>query len=252
MEDEQNTNKNNKKVFIMLFLDLVQLGTLIWHSIELSFYLFFIHVTNWSFCISSIYLFLSIICDMSNIFFPSPNLSKLGHFVRNSFSKVAFPYCFMITIGFWGIILIGLIMSVDTFLRPGSSITVFRIVINLHLHLGITIIMLVELFLFQREEMTITLQSGIANTVIFIAYATTALLSKYVFDEDPYYFMKNMNPFLLIIIGFVIFVLLIGCVFLYNLISNRINRTSINLKKSLINDINDIDDSLKENNEESA
>ena len=64
--------------------------------------------------------------------------------------------------------------------------------------------------------------------------------------------MKNMNPFLLILIGFVIFVLLIGCVFLYNLISNRINRTSINLKKSLINDINDIDDPLKENNEESA
>ena len=55
MENEQNTNKK-MKYFIMLFLDLFQLGMFIWLAIEMSFYTQYIHITNWSHLISTIYL----------------------------------------------------------------------------------------------------------------------------------------------------------------------------------------------------
>lgn len=255
MENEQNTNKKMKtKYFIMLFLVLFQLGMFIWLAIEMSFYTQYIHITNWSHLISTIYLFLSILCDTSFICFQSKKFEKLQYFVHNSFSKVAFPYCFMISIGFWMIFLFGLIFGVATFAKKGIEISIFRIIINIHLHLGITIIMLIELFFYPREEMTITIQSGIVNIVIFIVYATTACIAKYVFDKNAYFFMGEINIFGLICVGVAIFVLLIGCVFLYNLISNKINRKYIDEKKSYIihdlltEDGDDNDDDSSNNN----
>ena len=85
--------RKNKKVnyFIMLVLTLLQLGMFIWFSCALSFIAIYIHLTCWSFLLSTIYLLLAIICDTSKIIFSSEKLEKLNHYIRNSFSTIAFP-----------------------------------------------------------------------------------------------------------------------------------------------------------------
>ena len=217
---------------IMLILDLFQLGTIIWFSCALSFFSIYIHLTNWSFLLSSIYLFLAIICDTTKIIFSSTKLEKLNYFIRQSFSKVSYPYCFTITIGFWGILLIGLIFDTETFTKSGAKISTFRIISNLHLHLGITIIMLIELFLNEREEIKLSLGTSIMNVGILLAYITMVCIAKYGFNKNAYVFMKNLSIWLMICIGFAICGLLIGNFFIYKVISNRINRQYINNLKN--------------------
>ena len=226
--------------YIMLSLSLIQLGTIIWFCCILTFFSIYIHITNWSFAISSIYLFLTLFCDTSLYFFNSKKFENLNYFLRNSFAKVAYPYCFLITIGFWSIILIGLILGENTFTKKGATITAFRIILNLHLHLGITIIMFIELFLNKREEMKLSLNSWIANIGIFIVYCIMVSIAKYAFERNAYAFMENMGVLAVIGLAIVIFALLVGCVFLFNFISNRINRKYFN---------NNNDDELKDEDE---
>ena len=213
---------------IMLILNLFQLGTIIWFSYVLSFFSIYIHLTNWSFLLSSIYLFLAIICDTTKILFSSKKLEKLNYFIRQSFSKISYPYCFTITIGFWSIKLIGLIFDTVTFTKTGAKISSFRIISNLHLHLGITIIMLIELILNEREEIKLNVGTGIMNAGILLAYFTMVCIAKYRFNKNAYVFMENMSIWVMICIGLAIFGVLIGSFFIYKVISNIINRQYIN------------------------
>ena len=160
----------------------------------------FIHVTNWSFI-----------------------LKKYNYFIRNNFSSIAFPFCFMISIGFWLILLIGLIIGSDTFKRSDTKITIPMALINIHLHLGITIIMIIELFLSEKEEAKLNIFSFISNTFIFIIYCVVVCVAKFNFNNNAYVFMENLKIGELIPIGIAIYGLLIGCYFLYNYITNKIN-----------------------------
>ena len=147
--------------------------------------------------------------------------------MRNSFSNVAFPYNFMITIGFWGILLFGIIFSSETFLKEGTEINFQMIFVNVHLHLGITIFMLIELFLYARDEVKLYWCSFISITVIYIIYGTFYCVLKYCFDIDPYLFTGKFKWWGILLIGISIYAVLIGCFFIYYAISNRINRIII-------------------------
>ena len=219
------------KYSITTILIIFQLVSFIYFLIKVPPINIILHVTNVSFTISTFYLLIIFISDSTLFFFSSRKLDKINYFFRNSFSKVAFPFCFMITFGFWIIVLVGVIFKVDTFLDSSREIKPIRYVTGIHLHLGITIIMLVELFLNSRYEIKLTLETGIANTAIFAAYISTICISKYVFKKDAYYFMKKMNVWPLIAIGFGIYLLLIGSFFLFMIISNRINKKYIENKK---------------------
>jgi hypothetical protein len=153
----------------------------------------------------------------------------------------------MITFGFWIIVLIGIIFKVDTFLDSSRGIKPIRYVTGIYLHLGITILMLVELFLNSRDEIKLTLETGITNSVIFAAYITTICIAKYVFNKDAYHFMKKMNVGPLIAIGFGIYLLLIGSFFLFMIISNRINKKYIENRKREDKD-NNIEGEFDDNN----
>ena len=226
MKDKFRSSKK-RNFYIITCLTLFQLATVIWFSCVLTFYSIYIHLTNWSFFMSTIYLLLLLISDTIYYIFSSKKLEPLNYFIRNSFSKVVYPYCFLITIGFWGILLVGLIFSAETFTKSGAKISAFRVICNLHLHCGITIIMLIELFLNKRKEMKLTLESGIANTLIFISYIIMVCVAKYRFNKNAYVFMGNLGIFPIFLVGITIFVLLIICIFIYNAVSNRINREYI-------------------------
>ena len=186
----------------------------------------FIHITNWSFFLSSIYLISIMICDTSLYFFSSKKLEKFNHFIRNSFSNIAFPFCFMITIGFWGILLIGIIIKADTFYKSGTKFSAQRILINLHLHLGIAIMMIADIFLSERDEIKLNWCSSITNTLIFITYSIVICVAKYKFDYNAYVIMENLNFGGMILLGIIIYAILVGCIFIYNAISNKINKKS--------------------------
>ena len=183
----------------------------------------FIHITNWSFFLSTFYLFSSLACDTSLYFFSSKKLEKFNYFIRNKFSTIAFPYCFMISIGFWLILLIGFIIGTDTFKKSDTKITIPMVLINIHLHLGITVIMVIELFLSEKEEAKLNWLSSITNTFIFVIYCIIVCIAKFNFDNNAYVFMEDLKIGELILIGIAIYGLLIGCYFLYNYISNKIN-----------------------------
>ena len=149
--------------------------------------------------------------------------------MRNTFSNVAFPYNFMITIGFWSILLFGIIFNSETFVKEGTKFTFHSIFVNLHLHLGITIFMIIELFLYERNEVKLNWCSCISNTVIYIIYCTFYCILKYCYDIDPYLFTGKFDWWEMLILGIVIYAILVGCIFIYNAITNRINRDSMKM-----------------------
>ena len=227
----KDISRKRLKYSIISILILFQLAIFIYFLIRVKKINIILHISNVSFIISTFYLLIILICDSTIFFFSSRKLDKINYFFRNSFSKVAFPFCFMITLGFWIIVLVGIIFKVDTFLDSKIEISVMRYISSIYLHLGITIIMLVELFLNSRDEIKPTLETGIANTIIFAAYITTICIYKYVFKENAYHFMKKMDVWPLIAIGFGIYLLLIGSFFLFMIISNKINKKYIENKR---------------------
>ena len=233
----EKINRRIKKLnyYLILGFSIFQLLFIIFTSILFitnNHYQIFFHITNWSFLLSSIYILSISICDTSLYFFSSKKLEKYYYFIKNSFSDIAFPYCFMISIGFWGILLVGLIFQTETFSKNGQEIGVIRILLNLHLHLGITIMMIVELFLNERDEAKLNWCSGITNTLIFLAYSLLVCISKYGYNHNAYVFMESLSFGGMTLVGIIIFGLLVGCVFGYIALSNRINRKSYKVKES--------------------
>lgn len=218
--------------YIQLALFIIHLGLIIYLCITLHPSQFLPHLTNWSFVLSSFYLFSILLCDTLLYFFGLKNLETFNHFIRNTFSGIAFPYCFLISIGFWIILLIGFIFPVETFLEKGRAITVDMIIINTYLHLGITIIMIVDLFFNQREKIKFSWLSGIVNTIIFIIYIISVYIEKYIFDFYPYYFLRNLNIGWMILVMFVIYGLLIVSILIYSVLSNKINKKFMRVKAS--------------------
>ena len=217
------------KYYLFLVINIFQIGFIIYSHIIYKLDLIYSFITNWSFALSSFYLFSVLICDTSLYFFSSKKLEKFQHFMRNYFSNVAFPYNFMITIGFWGILLIGIIFSSETFLKEGTEITFQSIFVNVHLHLGITIFMIIELFMHERNEVKLNWCSFISNTAIFIIYISFYCVLKYSYDIDIYLFTGNFDWWQMLLVGIAIYAIIIGCIFIYNAITNKINRDSMRI-----------------------
>ena len=189
----------------------------------------FIHLTNWSYLLSSFYLYSISICETSIYFFSSSKLENYKYFIRNKFSIVAFPLSFLIFIGFWGILLFGLVINAETFLKSGSEITAFGVFINFNIHFAISIMMIVELFLNEREEIQLNWYIVISNTIFLLIYIIVVIIAKFAFNKNAYVFMENLNAGGMILVGILLYGLLIGCIFIYITLSNKINRKSKNV-----------------------
>ena len=230
--EEKNRQIKKYNYYILLGFCIFQFGFILSIIIICIIYNYsniFIHITNWSFVLDLFYLFSVLACDTSLYFFSSTKLEKYNHFIRNSFSCISFPYCFMIITGFWGILLFGLIIQAETFTKSGTKITAFGVFVNLNIHLGIGIMMIVELFLNEREEVKLNLFSVISNTAIFVIYCLIVCIAKYKYRFYAYVFLEKLNVSMTILIGALIYGLLVGCFFIYKYISNRINKKSFKL-----------------------
>ena len=217
-----------KNYYLQLSCFLIHLGVIIYFIIRLKPSQFFPHLTNWSFVLSSVYLFVLLICDIFLSFFSKDNLGKINYYFRNIFSKVVFPYNFLISLTFWILLIIGFISPVDTFLEKDQEITIEMIFINSYVHLVITIFLLIDLFLNERDIIKLNPAIFIVNTIIFIVYGITLITEKYVLEFYPYLFMKNINVLEMIPTFSGIYGLLIASIFIYKSLTNRINKKKNN------------------------
>ena len=178
----------------------------------------------WSYLLSVTYLFSISVCDTCLLWFSSKKLEKYYYFIKNNFSDIAFPYTFMVFFSSWGVYFIGLIFGVETFLRPGQKIELKHIIINANVHLAITVMLVVELFLNERKEVKLNWYSPIANISIYIAYVILVSISKFGFGYNPYPFMEELNAGGMVLVGFVILLLLVECFFGYLFLTNKIRK----------------------------
>ena len=218
--------------YLMLVLIFFQLLFFIYTFTKIPFSLIIHHMTNWSFLISSIYLFLILIFDTNLYVFSSEKFEFINFFIRNSYSKTAFPYCFMITITYWLFLIFGLFFNINMYSKSRPKRVLFRVFINTYLHLGITLIMILDLFLTKREKVKFTFSSFIVNTILFIVYSICTYYRKFIKKINVYIFMERMDLLCSIFVAVIVYLLLIISFFIYMKISNIINYEYISEKEN--------------------
>ena len=178
------------------------------------------HETIWSFFLSSFYLIFIFICDSNLYLFNSTKLEKFNSFIRNSYSIIAYSFCYSITIEFWSILFFGLKFGKNPFSEKKSVPLPFFLE-ALYLHFGITIIMLIDLFLTKRkiENKRILL---IIN-IIYLCYSIVVLVTNYIFFMPAYPFMKNAGVELMILIFIISLILINSCYFLHLFLVLKLN-----------------------------
>lgn len=221
---DNNTRKIKKRnYYIMSALIIFQLLFFYDMFHKYPFYQLFMHMTNWSFTMSTIYLFLILIFDTNLYFFSSEKLEKLNFFIRNSYSKIAFTFCFMITVCYWLYLIFGTLFKINMYSTKKPKYLLSTYLFNTYLHLGITIIMVLDLYLMPREEVKLTKSSFIINTLIYLFYLFCTYVQRYIKRIDVYVFMKGKSLGTLIFLAIITYGIIIGCFFIYMILANKIN-----------------------------
>ena len=166
--------------------------------IYFSYHRLFTHETLWSFFLSSFYLISIFISDTNLYLFKSSSLEKYNSFIRNYFSVVAYSYCYTITIEFWLILFFGLTFGTNPF---SEQKTISRVALydTLYLHLGITLIMILDLICSKRKLVKNKTLIFIIN-FIFFWYCVVVLCTNYVLFRPAYPFMKDAGVILMVVI----------------------------------------------------
>ena len=181
------------------------------------------------FFFSSIYLICIFISDINLYLFNSTKLEKFNDFIRNTYSIISYSYCYSITIEFWLILFIGLSFGKNPFSEK-KTIPIIKILESLYLHLGITIIMIIDLVLTKRK-INNNKNILVINNIIYFLYSVIVLLANYVFLMPAYPFMKNAGIVLMVLIFVVSFILINGSYYLHLFLIKIINEEKIRKKK---------------------
>ena len=173
------------------------------------------HETIWSFILSSFYLIFIFISDANLFLFNSTKLEKFNSFIRNSYSIIAYSYCYSITIEFWLILFCGLTFGKNPF--AGKKVVTRTIFLEaLYLHLGITIVMAIDLILNERKiEKNRNNKILLVINLIYFCYSIVVLCANYVFFMPAYPFMENAGAGLMILIFGISFILINSCFYIH-------------------------------------
>ena len=190
----------------------------------------FTHETIWSFFLSSIYLISIFICDLNLYIFKSTSLEKFNSFIRNYFSAVAYSFCYTITIEFWLILFTGLIFGKNPFAET-KVIPKSMLYESLYLHLGITIIMIIDLICTKRKLIKNKTLSLIIN-FIFFNYCVVVLYTNYVLFKPAYPFMKDAGIITMVLVFIISFLLINLSYYIHIFLVKMINKENeIRIKK---------------------
>lgn len=213
---------------IMSVLILIHIGFLFHSFFIFDFYNYFIHLTMWSFIMSSIYLIAILIIDAYLFFSKKRLLESYNNFIRNDLAAVIYPYCYTITIGFWGIALIGFIFGFDAFFKSDSSSNIpGGMIVNLHYHLFVCVIITLDIFLNERNYAKFNLIHFIVISVIALLYVIILCFDKFSSGNNAYVFMEKINVPGFVGTVFGIYGILVLSYFLFIFLVNKLNKNNI-------------------------
>ena len=181
------------------------------------------HETLWSFILSSSYLISIFIIDTSLYVFNSTKIEKFNSYIRNTYSVIVYSFCYAITIEFWLILSCGLLFGKNPF-SDTKKISTGRLLESLYLHLGITIIMILDLFFSERKVDLNKKNLKIIN-FIFMCYSVVVLITNYVLIAPAYPFMKDASATLIVAVFVLSFAILNGSYFIHIFLIRKINKT---------------------------
>ena len=87
-------------------------------------YKILVQETLWSFLLSTIYITSIFISDANLFLFKSTSLEKFNSFIRNYYSVIVYPYNYNITLEYWLILVVGLILGNNPFYEKGKVTTI--------------------------------------------------------------------------------------------------------------------------------
>ena len=196
------------------------------------------YLTYLSYCANSIFLFFCLLCDIF-IYLKNTDDSKeiemgyklleakelqwfdkLNDWNRNEFSTVCIPFSFFVTINFWILYFLG-----ESYIKVSSGF--YPMTRTFYLHLIITILVLIDIFVSRRKYNKTTKNLGIVVDLFFL-YCIIIAVMKYKFNIIPYAFLNLRLSFLICYLIFAYFILLLCC-FLNKWLVNYVNEKNEDL-----------------------
>ena len=169
----------------------------------------FLFLTSISGDLNSIYLFLCLLCDISNYCCKSSKLEPLNDFLRNKLSNVINPMSYLVTILFWALFFMGGMDDMNT---------LYMILFNIYEHIFISIFVIVDIIISNHKR------HFFSKIVLFFIYLYLFLygiicgVATFVYDSPPYPFLKKIKYYILIIYCISFIVIAFLCYLLHILI----------------------------------
>ena len=157
-------------------------------------------MTWWNLYINSFYFIIVLICDLF-FFFKRRQLETINFFFREHFSPICTTLTILVTIVFW--FLIYLPMKIQNKIKGEMAFNYM----NVYVHLLITIIQIVDIFLAQKTFMKFNLKHFYGLSFLFFCYGIVVGVEKFVNNNSIYPFFDllkwwNIIFFVLFFVGF--------------------------------------------------
>ena len=144
-------------------------------------------MTMWNCHISTIYLIILAICDFSLFVLKSNKLEKINEFFRERLSPGFTAITYLVTFTFWAIIF-------PVLINEGDSNFGIGLYLNLYVHLFLTILQTVDIFLSYRKNKGIIIKYDfLVAAFIMGMYAILTLILVFGFNTPVYPFLNNMT-----------------------------------------------------------
>ena len=179
-------------------------------------------LTSWTFYMNSVYLLLNVISDSYFFFTKKENLEFLNTFSRNKMAQIVNSFSYMVFFTYWIAVLMG--PKVMEF-----PLEFNKVVSSLWHHGLITILIILDLFLYEHKQINFNLFDVMLISFIFLCYGITLAVEHFAFSITPYAFMKTLSPIFLLLIAILAFGLMMGGYFIHILLLKlKCNNKQIN------------------------
>ena len=191
----------------------------------------FIFMTIWNYYISTVYLVTISICDFSSYILKSNKLDRVNEIFREKLSPAFTALTYLVTFTFW-------VMIFPVIFSEGDGNFGVSLYMNLYLHLFLTILQTIDIFISYRKQKGIVIKYDfLIGAFIMGAYSILSLILIYGFDTPIYPFMNNMTWYKAI--GELI--LFIAMIFIFYLIHVGLIKLKYKCKIFIIDNDNDIE-----------
>jgi len=189
----------------------------------------FIFMTIWNYYISTVYLVTISICDFSLYILKSNKLDRVNEIFREKLSPAFTALTYLVTFTFW-------VMIFPVIISEGDGNFGVSLYMNLYLHLFLTILQTIDIFISYRKQKGIVIKYDfLIGALIMGAYSILSLILVYGFDKPIYPFMNNMTWYKAI--GELI--LFIAMIFIFYLIHVGLIKLKYKCKIFIIDNDND-------------